>query len=52
MGYARKLLGPTTKVLRLIGVSALLGCMAVDQHYVDKLVDWVTSETAKLGGGC
>lgn len=25
--------------------------MAVDQHYVDRLVDWVTSETAKLGGG-
>lgn len=25
--------------------------MAVDQHYVDRLVDWVTSEAAKLGGG-
>lgn len=38
-------------MLRLIEVSALLGGMAVDQHYVDRLVDWVTSETAKLGGG-
>lgn len=28
MGYARKLLGTTGKVLRLIEVSVLLGCMA------------------------